>query len=306
MRVLVTGAGGFIGSHLVEHLLARGDDIVAFGRRTLPSKMGLFSIEGDILDAELLERTIAENAPEEVYHLAAQSLPNVSWAQPSLTFKINVEGTLNVLDAVRKTGVNSRILIASSSSIYAQSNGGAPIREDDPCRPASPYGVSKLAADHCARLQSERFGLNVVCARPFFLIGPKKIGDVCSDWARNIVAIERGNASELVVGNTDVVRDFLPIFDGVAAMIRIADKGLPGESYNISSGMGWNLADVLKTLVSMSKREIPTRVDPERVRPVDEHIKIGDNRRLMALGWRPASDVPQVLGEILAYWRKNA
>jgi GDP-4-dehydro-6-deoxy-D-mannose reductase len=305
MRVLVTGAGGFIGSHLVDHLLARGDDVVAFGRRRLAPSRGLCSIEGEILDADFLERIIAENAPEEVYHLAAQSLPNVSWEQPGLTHRINVEGTLNVLGAVRKTGVGSRIVIASSSSIYAQNLGGEPIREDNPCRPASPYGVSKLAADHSARLQSERFGLNVVCARPFFIIGPRKTGDVCSDWARNIVAIERGDASELVVGNTDVVRDFLAVSDGVAAMIRIAEKGVSGESYNISSGVGWNLADVLETLVSMSKEKISTRVDPERVRPVDERIKIGDNRKLMALGWLPSSNVPEVLGEILNYWRRN-
>lgn len=306
MRVLVTGAGGFIGSHLVDHLLARGDEVAAFGRGKLAARTGLSSIEGEILDAGLLERIIAENAPEEIYHLAAQSLPNKSWERSSLTHRINVEGTLNVLDAVQRTGMPSRILIASSSSIYAQSQGGAPIREDGPCRPASPYGVSKLAADHCARLYADRFGLNVVCARPFFLIGPRKAGDVCSDWARNIVAIERGEANELVVGNTDVVRDFLAVSDGVAAMIRIAEKGLSGEAYNISSGTGWKLTDVLEVLVSMSKAKISTRVDPERVRPVDERIKIGDNRRLVELGWSPSSSVPEVLGEILTYWRKKA
>jgi GDP-4-dehydro-6-deoxy-D-mannose reductase len=305
MRVLVTGAAGFIGSHLVDHLLARGDDVLTFGRRTLPAKPGLSCIEGDILDAALLEKLVASHAPEQIYHLAAQSLPNVSWAQPILTHRINVEGTLHLLEAVRKSEARPRILIASSSSIYAQNPHGAPIREDDPCQPASPYGVSKLAADHYARLHAHRFGLHVVCARPFFLIGTRKTGDVCSDWARNIVAIERNEARELVLGNTDCARDFLPISDGVPALIRIAEMGQPGEAYNISSGVGWNLSDVLETLTSMSERKISTRVDPERVRPVDERIKIGDNRRLAALGWVPASTVPLALQEILNYWRSN-
>lgn len=309
MTSLVTGASGFIGSHLVDYLLARGDSVITVQRghgamASAPSRDGGDAVtpyHGDVLDTELLNRVIAETKPGEIYHLAAQSLPNVSWEQPALTHRINVDGTLNVLEAVRAAKISPAIVIASSSSVYAMSE--SPIREDDLCRPASPYGVSKLAADHLGRLYAQRHGLRVMIARPFFVIGTRKTGDVCSDWARNIVAIERGQAHELVIGNLDIVRDFLHIADGVAGLAAIAGKGGAGESYNISSGRGWNLADVLKTLTGLAKTKIEVRVDPARVRPVDERVKIGDNAKLKSLGWSEERSVAQALAEILEYWR---
>lgn len=290
-----------MGSHLVDHLLARGDSVITLQRKAAAPRTGLRTIEGDVLDAELLKRVIAENKPDEIYHLAAQSLPNVSWEQPWLTHRINVDGTLNLLEAVRAANYSPSVVFASSSSIYAMSD--APIREDGLCRPASPYGVSKLAADHLVQLYAERHGLRAVCVRPFFLIGTRKTGDVCSDWVRNIVAIERGQQKELVIGNLDIVRDFLHIADGIDALASIAKTGKTGEAYNISSGRGWMLADVLKILTGLAKAKIDVRVDPARVRPVDERVKIGDNAKLKVLGWREARSVGQALAEILEYWR---
>ena len=308
MTSLVTGAGGFIGSHLVDFLLARGDSVIALQRKRVAERERLRVVEVDVVDAEGIADVIAETEPDEIYHLAAQSLPNVSWEQPWLTHRINVDGTLNILEAVRAAKISPSIVIASSSSIYAPRSDDAPIREDDPCRPASPYGVSKLAADHLARLYAERHGLRAMVARPFFLIGTRKTGDVCSDWARSIACIERpakGGTTNgvLAVGNLGVVRDFLHIADGVAGFAVIAAQGRSGEAYNISSGRGWNLADVLKTLTGLSKTKIEVRVDPARVRPVDERVKIGDNAKLKALGWCEERNVEQALAEILAYWR---
>lgn len=304
MISFVTGSSGFIGSHLVDHLLARGDSVITLQRKVSAPRAGLRTIEGDVLDAELLKRVIAENKPDEIYHLAAQSLPNVSWEQPALTHRINVDGTLNLLEAVRAANYSPAIVFASSSSVYAMSD--APIREDDLCRPASPYGVSKLAADHLCRLYALRHGLRVMCARPFFVIGTRKTGDVSSDWARNIVAIERGQAKELVIGNLDIVRDFLHIADGVAGLAAIAAKGGAGEAYNISSGRGWNLADLLKALTQRAKTKIEVRVDPAKVRPVDERVKVGECAKLKSLGWKESRTVEQALAEILDYWRQQA
>jgi GDP-4-dehydro-6-deoxy-D-mannose reductase len=308
MTSLLTGASGFVGRHMAEHLLGRGDTVIALvplqpaaGDGEPPP--GVAKVTGDILDAAFLRRVIAETRPDEIYHLAAQSLPTVSWQDPVLTQRVNVEGTLHVLEGVRAAGLPTAIVVASSSAIYAQRKDGAPIREDDPCGPSSPYGVSKLAADHFARLYAGRYGLRVFRARPFFLIGPRKTGDVCSDWARNIVAIEQSTARELVVGNLDIVRDFLHVGDGVEALATVAAKGAAGEAYNISSGRGWALADVLRALTGLSRAKVSVRVDPGRIRPMDERVKVGDSSRLRALGWRESRGVERALAEILEYWR---
>ena len=314
MISFVTGASGFIGSHLIDYLLARGDTVCAL-RRSHGQSAGpatvvaapdrLRFVEGDVLDKGLLSRLIVEHAPQEIYHLAAQSFPHVSWKQPWLTHQVNVEGTLNILEAVRTLANQPAVVVASSSSIYSQRADGLPIREDDPCMPASPYGVSKLAADHSARLYAARYGMRVVCARPFFLIGPRKTGDVASDWARSVVAVERGLARELAVGNLDIVRDFLHVADGVEGLAVIAAKGAAGEAYNVSSGQGCSLADLLKTITSLSRVKVEVRIDQARFRQLDERVKVGDSTKLQSLGWRARRTVAEALQDILDYWRQQ-
>ena len=259
-----------------------------------------------MLDADLLSGIVGENAPQEIYHLAAQSLPSVSWQQPWLTHQINVQGTLNVLEAARAVQSRPAVVIASSSAIYAHRADGLPIREDDLCQPVSPYGISKLAADHLARLYAARYGMRVLRVRPFFLIGPRKTGDVSSDWARNVVQAERGLANELAVGDLDVVRDFLHIADGIDALTTVAAKGEAGEAYNISSGRGWKLADLLQTLTGLARTKIEVRVDNAKVRPLDERVKVGDSTKLQSLGWRGRRSISQALREILDYWRQQS
>lgn len=309
MVSLVTGGSGFIASHLVDHLLARGDEVVTVRRKpgamaAPPSRGGGAAVTayfGDVLDTEFLNRVLAETQPGEIYHLAAQSLPNVSWERPWATHETNVAGTLNVFRAVADLKLDATIVLACSSSEYAQSE--QPIREDDPMSPSSPYGVSKLAADHLARLYAEKHGLRIVRARPFFWIGPRKTGDVTSDWARSIVAVERGAASELAVGNLDVVRDFIDVRDGVEALTLLARSGGAGGAYNISSGQGTPLEELLRALCALARTRVAVRVDPARVRPVDERVKVGDSSKLRALGWSPRRQLSETLRETLEYWR---
>ncbi len=303
MKCLVTGAGGFIGGHLVECLAGKGWEVHAVDRVRGALAKGVRLHSVDLLDREQTAACIGEVRPDAVFHLAAQSYPGVSWEKPALTFNVNVLGSIHVLEGLRQAGLNPPILVVCSSAEYAPETGSAPIPEDAPLRPSSPYGVSKLAEDHAARLYFERYGLRTVRVRPFFLVGPRKTGDVSSDFARGIVAIERGKADHLSVGNLDVVRDLLDVRDGVEAFCLLVEKGVAGEVYNVCSGRGYSVREILATLKELARVQVEERGDPARLRPLDEMVRIGDPGRLKALGWSPARSVRQTLEDILEHWR---
>ena len=301
MRCLVTGAGGFLGQHLVRHLVAAGHPVVALDRQGDRVVPGASHLACDIDDAAALKDGMAAVRPELVFHLAAQSFPGRSWEEPAATCHTNILGTVHVLDAVRAAAPQARVLVAGSSSEYAPSPD--PISEDAPVLPSSPYAVSKLATDQVTKLYAERYRLAAMRVRPFFLLGPGKTGDVSSDLARGIVAIEQGCAADLAVGNLDAVRDFLDCRDGVAAFLAVAERGVPGTAYNISSGRGCSIRALLDCFKRAARVPVTERVEAARLRPLDEPVKIGDNRRLCALGWAPQITLEQSVRDILEYWR---
>jgi len=295
MVSLVTGSGGFIGSWLVEHLESLGHKVIRISRSG-PNPV-------DLLDEQAVRGVIAMSRPDQIFHLAAQSLPGVSWENPGATFRANIDGTVNLLEAVRAAGIKPSIIVAGSSSIYKQRPDGSPIREDGPVGPLSPYAVSKLAEEQLARVYAQKYGMRVIAVRPFFLIGPRKSGDVCSDFARGIVAVEKGRAPDLPVGNVRVVRDFLDVRDGVRALVLVAEKGVPGSVYNICSGHGRAIGDVLQRLKSLSTAPVREREDAALMRPIDEAVKVGDPALMKSLGWKPERDIDMTLRDILDYWR---
>lgn len=170
-------------------------------------------------------------------------------------------------------------------------------------QPASPYAVSKLATDQVARLYGERYQLAVMRVLPFFLLGPGKTGDVSSDLARGIVAIEQGRAQNLSVGNLAAVRDFLDCRDGVAAFAAVAERGAAGVAYNISSGVGCSIRALLDLFKAAARVAVVERVDVARLRPLDEPVKVGNPARLKDLGWAPAVPLEDSVKDILEYWR---
>ena len=310
---LVTGANGFIGRHLTNFLISRGDhvielvnakphdDLVSVHAANTGSKVhdeNRYRVPVDILDSTKIKAVISEFRPDEIYHLAGQSSPNVSWVQPAQTMRVNYEGSINILQGVVEAQLNSAVVMASSSSIYAQNSVSSAINEKSKCDPSTPYGISKLAVDHLANIYNRAYGLRVFNARPFFLIGTMKVGDVCSDWARNIVSIERGNSQALSIGQINgVVRDFLSIHDGIRGL------ALVGESYNICSGSGVALSDMLDMLIKSSSTTFEISIDKSKIRPVEELIKVGDNKKLRSLGWSQTISIENSLKEILEYWR---
>jgi GDP-4-dehydro-6-deoxy-D-mannose reductase len=308
---LIAGISGFLGSHLAEFALTQGwaiSGILRGDNRNIEGirhKVALF--RSDILDRTQVENAVQKVRPDVIFHLAAQSSPSVSWAEPERTFHVNVLGTLNLLEAVRAAGLKPVVVVAGSSAEYGFSQPDeVPIQEDKPLRPASPYGVSKVASSALALLYHRAFDMQVVVVRPFFVIGPRKTGDVCSSFAQGIVAVERGGQTSLNVGNLEMVRDFLDTEDAVRALWLLAEKGVPGQTYNVCSGTGHKIGTVLEAFLRMGSRPITVEHDPALLRPVDEPIVVGDNSRLRGLGWIPRVPLDDSLSRVLGYWRSQA
>jgi len=307
-KCLITGCGGFIGSHLTELLLKKG--LTVYGtahRRTgnidhLKDRLHIFTC--DIMDRSRLESIVAETAPDYIFHLAAQTLIVPAWQDPEKTLRVNILGTLYLLESVRKVGISPVIEIAGSSAEYGQiTEKDIPIKESRPLSPVSPYGVSKSAEDMLSHMYFRSYGMKIVYIRPFHIIGPRKASDACSDFARGIAEIEAGRKDILKVGNLSSVRDFVDVRDAVRAMWLIMEKGAPGEVYNICAGKGYKIQEVLDRLLSLSGKPVRVQADPGVMRPSDEPVLIGDNSRLTKLGWKPLYTLDKTLSDILDYWR---
>ena len=204
------------------------------------------------------------------------------------------------------SGMKPIVVLAGSSAEYAMVAGDQPIHEEVALAPSTPYGVSKLAEDHVGLLFGRHYQLHVIRVRPFFIVGPGKRGDVCSDFAQGIVAIERGQADKLSVGNLTIVRDMLDVRDGVDALRIIAESGSPGEVYNICAGVGTSLRRILDVYKNLARVPVVEWADPSKIRPIDEPVRIGDPGRLKKLGWQPSIPLEQTLSDILNHWRAHA
>lgn len=306
MRVLVTGASGFIARHLIRHYVAEGAVVIGWSRNKQPADFEVTELQWrvvDMVDADAVSGAIAADRPDCVFHLSSQSLPRVSWENPVGTFDSNVVGTIHLLMALKEHAPSARLILASSSSVYAPHPDNRPIPEDHCTEGSSLYAVSKLAQEMTARLWGQQFDMDVVTVRPFFVIGPEKRGDVCADFAQRIVCLEREGGDVMRVGNMAAVRDFVAVQDAVRAFHLLAEKGKSNGVYNLARGDGWAIKDVLECYRSLTATEFRVETDPELMRPLDEPIKIGDPSRLKALGWAPHVSMKDVLKDILEQFK---
>lgn len=316
MRVLITGVTGFVGSHLADHLIARGN-VEVFGTHRWRSRMEnvehlrgrVTLVECDLRDAGAVHRTLASVRPDWVFHLAAQSYVPTSWSAPAETVAGNVLCQLNLFEALRDLGLSPRLHVAGSSEEYGLVKPEElPLTEESPLRPLSPYGVSKVAQDLLAYQYWMSYRLHTVRTRGFNHTGPRR-GEVfaTSNLARQVAEIEKGLREPVVwVGNLEAIRDFTDVRDMVRAYWLALERGQPGEVYNICSGRGYKIRDVLEILLDLAQAQVEIREDPARLRPSDIEVLLGDCTRFQRVaGWEPTIPFDVTLKDLLEYWRQR-
>ncbi len=315
-KVLITGVTGFVGSHLADFLLKKSE-IKIYGIERWRSKTenidhikDLIEIsECDIRDATSVKKVITKVKPDYIFHLAAQSFVHSSWHAPAETLTTNILGELNIFEAVRELKLNCKIQIACSSEEYGMVyKNELPIRETNSLRPLSPYAVSKVAQDFLGYQYFNSYGIYVVRTRAFNHTGPRR-GEVfaTSNFAKQIALIEKGKQEPIIrVGNLKAVRDFTDVRDVVEAYWLSLQKCDAGEVYNICSGKGYAIKEVLQILLAASKAKVQIKEDPGRLRPSDVMVLIGDSTKFRKkTGWKPKIAFEDTLKDLLDYWRNK-
>ena len=253
---------------------------------------------------------IKEIKPDYIFHLAAQSFVPTSWKAPQETLQTNIISTVNILEAVREYCKDCVVMVAGSSEGYGKVyDSELPIKESNPLRPLSPYGVSKVAQDLLAQQYHKSYKLRVVISRAFNHEGPRR-GEVfvTSDFAKQIVEIERGKRTILLVGNLDAIRDFTDVRDVVKGYWLLANKSVYGTPYNICSGAGTSIRELLRIFVNnanIDDKEYIVREDADKMRPSDVPVLVGNCKLIIDLGWRPTIPLEQTVKDILDYWRNK-
>jgi GDP-4-dehydro-6-deoxy-D-mannose reductase len=310
-KCLIIGVGGFIGSHLADFLLKKNFTISGTVHRNTKNidhlKDAISILECDIRDKSRLEMIIKEIKPDYIFYLATQNFIAPSWEDPENTINTNILGTIHLLEAIRKTGTDPVIEVISSSAVYGMNfTNEIPIKEDKEFRPLSPYAVSKIGVDMLAYLYWQTYNMKIIRIRPFNITGPRRTSDVCSDFAKGIAEIEAGRKQVLEVGNLESIRDITDIKDAVHAMWLLSHKGHFGEAYNLCSGKGYKIKDILEKLISLSESDtINICQNPSKIRKMDDPLQIGDNSKLKRIGWTPEIPIDQTLTDLLSYWRDN-
>jgi GDP-4-dehydro-6-deoxy-D-mannose reductase len=317
LRILITGITGFAGSHLAEYILANHPEAEVFGILRWRSRTeNIESIQNrvnlsecDLRDATSVKQLLARVRPDKIFHLAAQSFVPSSWNAPAESLTTNILGQLNLFEAVRELGIDPWIQIACSSEEYGLVNDSElPIRETNPLRPLSPYAVSKVGQDYLGYQYCKSFGLKVVRTRGFNHDGPRR-GDVfvSSNFAKQLVEVERGKKPPVIqVGNLEARRDFSDVRDIVRGYWLSLQHCEPGEVYNICSGKAYSVREVLNLLVKIAGQEVRIETDPNRLRPSDVPVLLGDYSKFKAAtGWEPQIPYEKTLADMLDYWREK-
>jgi len=308
-NVLITGVAGFVGDYLAEHLLAQ--DYAVYATKLASEdyvKENVTVSNLDILNFDEITETLSRVRPEIIFHLAAQSSVALSWKNPQLTIDINIKGTVNLLEAIRQSGLSPRIILIGSGEEYGFSfieNNS--VSEAVFPKPANIYAVTKAVQTMLGTLYSKSYNMDVINVRAFNHIGPRQSEQfVVSDFCKQVAEIERGlKAPCIYVGNLSAMRDFTDVRDIIKAYCVIAEKGAIGETYNVGSGKAVSIQEILEIILSFSSVDIQVVVDESKLRPSDIPIAQADIQKICNIGWKPTIDLKQSLTDILNYWRNE-
>lgn len=300
-RALVTGSQGFVGKYLCQELESNGYSVTGLD---LQASDGVIS--ADLMNYNRIEEIIAQQAPDVVFHLAGQANVAKSWIIPQKTMEANVITSINLMDAIKNFVPNCHVVLVGSSDQYGNlGQAGCKVSEKIEVRPQTPYAVSKQAQEEMAKIYVSAYGMNICMTRSFNHGGAgQRKGFIISDFASGIVAIERGEEQVLKVGNLTARRDFTHVRDVVRAYRLLAEKGYPGEVYNVGSGTTYSAQEILDQLCEMAKCHIAVEQDPLKMRPSDTPVVCCDHDKLTAhTGWMPKENLNTILKETLEYYR---
>jgi GDP-4-dehydro-6-deoxy-D-mannose reductase len=313
-HILITGYSGFVGAYLVEACIRRYPEATLIGvsnhppRHPLPTALTPLHADLAADSSEVIRGVIREARPDLVFHLAAQASVAASWADPAGTLATNAGGAVHLLEALRAEVPAARVVLVGSGEQYGlvppEQN---PIREDHCQQPINPYAVAKATQDLFGYQYFKAYGLPVLRVRPFNHFGPGQAPSfVVADFARQIALSELGRRERtLRVGNLSARRDFLPVEDVVQAYLAVAERGQPGQAYNVGSGQGRAIGEILDALLALARVPIALERDPTRFRPVDAPLLTADTTRLREeTGWAPQVDFGAALARTLDYWRE--
>jgi GDP-4-dehydro-6-deoxy-D-mannose reductase len=312
MKSLITGCAGFAGSHLAEYLLDQSEEVIALlspneGLENIRQVEGHLQISrGDLRDFDCLFEVLRSSRPQRIYHLAALSSPSESCESPDLTYQVNFMGTLNLLSAWLRIGMDCRFLFISSSEVYGHvPPEKLPMREEMELRPVNPYAGSKAAAELLALQFFQSYALPIVRVRPFNHTGPRQSSNfVCSRFARQIAEIDLGQRPpEVVTGNIHVIRDFSDVRDIVRGYRDLLEGGMPGEVYQLCSGHPVSVETILQMVISFTSRPVQILVDKSLIRDQEAAAVWGDySKARLAVGWEPRRALADTLRELKLYW----
>jgi GDP-4-dehydro-6-deoxy-D-mannose reductase len=309
MKYLITGCNGFIASHLASFLVSLGLEVcgtVRCNRKPLADLGNSIStLNCDITDRAQIQSTLSKAQPDVVFHLAARSGIQQSWAFPEETFKVNAIGSMYLLDALRQQANDPLVIVVCSASEYGyREKTGTLISEQSKLCALNPYAISKVTQDLIADMYWKKYGLKTIRVRPFNITGPRMIGDASSDFAAGISRIEKGIQSSITVGDLSPVRDITDIKDAVLALYHLVQHGKFGEVYNLCSGVGYCIGDILKKLIDLSYVNVQVNHKPLPKCKGKHNIQVGNNKKLKDLGWKPTISIDQTLLDLLTYWRE--
>lgn len=321
MKVIVTGAGGMVGSHMVELLYKRGDEVIGIWHKnkknieqiTLPIKF----VQCDLRYAQGIDELIMDFLPDQIYHLAAQSYPTVSWVSPTETIDVNINSTINIFESIKKArkyinpDYNPMVVVACSSAEYGETlnqmegKGEVYVKETAQLQPLHPYGVSKVGQDLISFQYFMNDHIRCIRARIFNSTGTRKVNDVTSDFTKRAVEAEKTGIWELRVGNLDTQRAIMDQRDLVKGLMLLADKGIAGEVYNISSEYVYRMSEIVSMIEEQIGHKLEIKVDEKLIRPTDEKIIVGDITKIRKdTGWKQDIPLKKTIADMLEYWRK--